>query len=143
MSRNRERHFRPCVVLDPAHACKFLAREPGYPVIGHYGWRSGPCREFYEARRQCTVQEVGQLHTTEEALEQRTWCATASGGGGGKGAGRRECGLAKQVLNTASEKETVWLTLNGHKLGNHRYSQGKTPVAASPTCKARKNAYGR
>jgi len=54
-------------------------------VIGHYRWRSGPCREFYEARRQCTIQEVGQFHSTEEALEQRPRCALVGGGGGGKG----------------------------------------------------------
>ena len=45
-----------------------------------------------ETRRQCTVQEVGQFHSTWEALEQRPWCATVGGEGGGKGTGPTEFG---------------------------------------------------
>lgn len=74
--------------------------------------------------------EVGQFHSTEEALEQRLWCATASGGGGGKGTGRRECVVAKQALNTASEKESEWTAVIGHKTGNRSNSQRQAPIAA-------------
>jgi hypothetical protein len=61
----------------------------------------------------------------------------------GRESGRREYGFVKQVLNTASEKDTVWPSLNGHNTGNRRHSQGKTPVAVPKACQAHKNVYGR
>jgi hypothetical protein len=63
--------FRPRVVVDPVHARKLPAREPGGPVSGRNGWHDGPCCKSQgsttamDGRRKsdrpiCTVEAVEQ-----------------------------------------------------------------------------------
>jgi len=84
----REWLFRSCVVLEPAHAGKQHAREPGdllYVLVEG----SRPVREGHKPNGGCErAGEVGLRRNTVEPSEQRG--ATFGGGRGGKGADRGE-----------------------------------------------------
>jgi hypothetical protein len=82
---------RPRGVRDPVHARTLYAREPGDPA----NWPCrvaprGPRRESKEYDGDERLREVGQLHSTCEALEQGLRCAVVCGEGGGKGADQGE-----------------------------------------------------
>jgi hypothetical protein len=81
---NREWIVRSCVVLEPAHAEKQHAREPGYLPHALVS-RARPVREGHKPN--CGHErtgEVGLCRSTSEPAEQRR--AVAFGGGrGGKG----------------------------------------------------------
>ena len=79
---------RSCVVLEPAHAEKQHAREPG-DLLGVLGDKPRPVREGHKPK--CGREragEVGLCRSTVEPSEQRG--ATLCGGRGGKGADRGE-----------------------------------------------------
>ncbi len=81
----------PRGVKDPEHAWKLYAREPGDPA--NWPWRvapRGPRRESKEYDGDERLREVGQLHSTCEALEQGPRYAVVCGEGGGKGADQGE-----------------------------------------------------
>ena len=73
-------------VVDPAHARKLLAREPGEPTSGPEGMAPGsaPIWETGGDEREWAVRRV---RSTWEVPEQRTRCAASGGEGGGKGSG--------------------------------------------------------
>ncbi len=102
-ARSGECLLRPCVVVDPMHVWKLLARKPGDLWSGH-PWdgmvRIGKARraEADDAR----TGEVRLLHSTWEADEQGR--ATGGGAGGGKGRGQGERGPAKQAPDTEPGK---------------------------------------
>ena len=78
-------------VRDLWHVHKLHEREPGDPA----NWPCwvaprGPRRESKEYDGDERVREVGQLHSTCEALEQGLRCAVVCGEGGGKGADQGE-----------------------------------------------------
>src|SRR5215471_13431501 len=79
---------RSCVVLEPAHAEKQHAREPG-DLLGVLGDKPRPVREGHKPNggRERSG-EVGLRRSTGEPAEQGR--ATFQGGRGGKGAGRGE-----------------------------------------------------
>src|SRR5271157_2047675 len=85
---NREWIVRSCVVLEPAHAEKQHAREPGdlpHALVS----RARPVREGHKPN--CGHErtgEVGLCRSTSEPAEQRR--ATFRGGRGGKGTDRGE-----------------------------------------------------
>src|SRR6516164_759697 len=84
----REWLFRSCVVVEPAHAEKQHAREPGdllYVLVEG----SRPVREGHKPQCGCERSgEVGLRRSTREPAEQGG--ATFHGGRGGKGADRGE-----------------------------------------------------
>jgi len=53
------------------------------------------------------LQEVGQLHSTDEVCEQ-TAAGGQSGADGGKAAGQRESGCVQQVPDTAPDQSCPW-----------------------------------
>ena len=64
--------FRPRVVVDPAHAWKLSAREPGGPVSGRSGWRYGPrCESQGSTTAMNGHRKSDRPIRTEEAVEQR------------------------------------------------------------------------
>ena len=71
MSISREM-FRPRVVVEPVHAWKLSAREPGGPVSGRSGWCYGPC---CESQGRTTAMDGHRKSDrpigTEEAVEQK------------------------------------------------------------------------
>src|SRR5215468_1340980 len=84
---HRRADLGPRAVEDPAHAWKLLAREPGDPNAARRGWCDGPAGEGYPPYvRHARRWEVGRLHSTAEATEQRR-TAHVRGGGGGKATG--------------------------------------------------------
>jgi hypothetical protein len=63
--------FRPRVVVDPVHAWKLSAREPGGPVSGRGGWRCGPRRESQGSTTAMDGHRKSDRPVcTEEAVEQ-------------------------------------------------------------------------
>ena len=63
--------FRPRVVVDPVHAWKLSAREPGGPVSGRGGWRCGPRRESQGSTTAMNGHgKSDRPICTEEAVEQ-------------------------------------------------------------------------
>ncbi len=78
-------------VRDPEHAWTLYAREPGDPA----NWpflvaQRGSRRESKDYDGDEWLREVGQLHSTCEALEQGLRYAVVCGEGGGKGADQGE-----------------------------------------------------
>jgi RNA-directed DNA polymerase len=64
--------FRPREVVDPMHARKLFAREPGDPTFGLAKMGARPARRIpREYCRDEQTWEVGQANSTEEAAEQR------------------------------------------------------------------------
>ena len=64
--------FRPRVVVDPVHAWKLSAREPGGPVSGRIGWRYGPrCESQGNTAAMNGHRKSDRPIGTEEAVEQR------------------------------------------------------------------------
>ena len=64
--------FRPRVVVDPAHARKLFAREPGGPVSGRSGWRCGPrCETQGSTAAMNGHGKSDRPIRTEEAVEQK------------------------------------------------------------------------
>jgi hypothetical protein len=64
--------FRPRVVVDPVHAWKLSAREPGGPVSDRSGWRYGPrCESQGSTTATNGHRESDSPICTEEAAEQR------------------------------------------------------------------------
>ena len=64
--------FRPRVVVDPAHAWKLSAREPGGPVSGRSGWRYGPrCESQGNTTAMNRDRKSDRPRCTEEAVEQK------------------------------------------------------------------------
>jgi len=64
--------FRPRVVVDPVHARKLSAREPGGPVSGRSGWRCGPRRESQGSTTAMNGHGKSDRPIgTEEAAEQK------------------------------------------------------------------------
>jgi len=64
--------FRPRVVVDPVHAWKLSAREPGDPVSGRSGWRCGPRRESQGSTAAMNGHRRSDRPVdTEEAVEQK------------------------------------------------------------------------
>ena len=62
----------PRVVVDPAHAQKFSAREPGGPVTGRSGWRYGPrCESQGNTTAMNGHRKSDRPICTEEAVEQK------------------------------------------------------------------------
>ena len=63
--------FRLRVVVDPVHAWKLSAREPGGPVSGGGGWRCGPRRESQGSTTAMNGHgKSDRPICTEEAVEQ-------------------------------------------------------------------------
>jgi RNA-directed DNA polymerase len=63
--------FRLRVVVDPVHARKLSAREPGGPVSGRGGWRCGPRRESQGSTTAMDGHRKSDRPVgTEEAVEQ-------------------------------------------------------------------------
>ena len=63
--------FRLRVVVDPVHAWKLSAREPGDPVSGRSGWRCGPRRESQGSTTAMNGHgKSDRPICTEEAVEQ-------------------------------------------------------------------------
>src|SRR6266446_8862340 len=97
---NREWIVRSCVVLEPAHAEKQHAREPGY--LPHALVSSTrPVREGHKPN--CGHErtgEVGLCRSTSEPAEQRR-AAAFGGGRGGKGT---DCGEHRSITR-ASDTE--------------------------------------
>src|SRR5438309_10939975 len=65
------------------------SRRRPLPPFGPKGG-GGPRREPKGYDGDVRRLEVGWTHSTREAPEQRRWCATGRGGGGGKGSSRGE-----------------------------------------------------
>ena len=64
--------FWPRVVVDPVHARKLSAREPGGPASGRSRWRYGPRRESQGSTTATNGRrESDRPICTEEAVEQR------------------------------------------------------------------------
>jgi hypothetical protein len=64
--------FRLRVVVDPVHACKLSAREPGGPVSGRSGWRCGPrCESQGSTTAMNGHRKSDRPIGTEEAVEQK------------------------------------------------------------------------
>ena len=64
--------FRPRVVVDPVHARKLSAREPGGPLSGRSGWRCGPRRESQGSTTAMNGHRKSDRPIgTEEAVEQK------------------------------------------------------------------------
>ena len=60
------------VVVDPAHARKLSAREPGSPVSGRGGWRYGPrCESQGNTTAMNRHRKSDRPICTEEAVEQK------------------------------------------------------------------------
>src|SRR5208283_436020 len=98
----RRRHTRAAAgsraVGGPAHAWKLSTRELGDPTVARRGWCAGPVGEGRRPHaRHARPWEVGRLHSTGEADEQREGPRkrTRNGGGGGGKAtdqGKRDAG---------------------------------------------------
>src|ERR1700681_3827997 len=98
---NREWIVRSCVVLEPAHAEKQYAREPGYLPHALVS-RSRPVREGHKPN--CGHEragEVGLCRSTGEPAEQRR--AAFGGGRGGKGADQGEHRSISHAADTERE----------------------------------------
>ena len=64
--------LRSRVVVDPAHARKLSAREPGGPVSGRGGWRYGPrCESQGNTTAMNGHRKSDRSIGTEEAVEQK------------------------------------------------------------------------
>jgi len=64
--------FRLRVVVDPAHAWKSSAREPGGPVSGRSGWRCGPrCKSQGSTTAMNGHRKSDRPIGTEDAVEQK------------------------------------------------------------------------
>ena len=64
--------LRSRVVVDPAHARKLSAREPGGPVSGRSGWRYGPrCESQGRTTAMNRHRKSDRPICTEEAVEQK------------------------------------------------------------------------
>lgn len=64
--------LRPRVVVDPVHARKLFAREPGGPVVGLGGWPQGPrCESRWNTTAMNDNGESDRPIHTVEAIEQR------------------------------------------------------------------------
>jgi len=64
--------LRSRVVVDPAHARKLSAREPGGPVSGRSGWRYGPrCESQGNTTAMNRHRKSDRPICTEEAVEQK------------------------------------------------------------------------
>ena len=64
--------FRPCEVVDPMHARKLFAREPGDPMSGLGRWRQGPrCESQGNTTAMYGYGKSDRPIVTEEAAEQR------------------------------------------------------------------------
>jgi hypothetical protein len=99
---NREWIARSCVVLEPAHAEKQHAREPG-DLLHVLANRPRPVREGHEPNGgHERTGEVGLCRSTSEPAEQRR-AAAFGGGWGGKGT---DCGEHRSITH-ASDTERV------------------------------------
>ena len=82
--------FRPRVVVDPTHAWKLFAREPGGPVSDRSGWRYDPrCESQGSTEAMYGHRKSDRPIWTVEAVEQR-WvrfllAETVEGRGGCEG----------------------------------------------------------
>ena len=64
--------FRPRVVVDPVHARKLPAREPGDPVSGRSGWRCDPrCESQGNTTAMNRDRKSDRPICTEETVEQK------------------------------------------------------------------------
>jgi hypothetical protein len=101
----RER-ARPRVVVDPEHARKLLAREPGDPTPGPGTMVSGSARRI-PREHGCDERawEVGQAHRYRGSGRTKAGASPAGGGCGGKGLGQGESDLTKQVPDTEPGEE--------------------------------------
>ena len=64
--------FRPRVVVDPVHARKLPAREPGDPVSGRSGWRCDPrCESQGSTTAMNRHRKSDRPICTEETVEQK------------------------------------------------------------------------
>jgi len=64
--------FRLRVVVDPVHAWKLLAREPGDPVFGRSGWRCDPrCESQGNTTAMNGHRKSDRPICTEETVEQK------------------------------------------------------------------------
>jgi hypothetical protein len=61
---------RLCVVEDPIHVYKLYARESGDPAIGHEYFSWSALKIHMEYSNDVRLQEVGQIRSTKEVLEQ-------------------------------------------------------------------------
>jgi len=84
----------------PLACTETCCAEPGRPCLWPGAVRSGPHGEPTGHARGGRVQGVGQLHSTEEAFEQRSPHGIG-GEGGGKEAGQGERGRVNQEPDTA------------------------------------------
>jgi hypothetical protein len=71
MSTSQEM-FRPRVVIDPMHAWKLFAREPGGPVSDRSGWRYDPrCESRGSTAAMYGHRKSDRPICTDEAVEQK------------------------------------------------------------------------
>jgi hypothetical protein len=103
--RSRRAGLGPRAVVDPVHAWKLLAREPGDPSLIHpLGGSPGEgCKPYVQDARGW---EVGRSRTTWEAGEQRQ---EAGGARGGKGIGQGE----RAAWGHAPDTEPGWRVVPG------------------------------
>ena len=89
------------VVVDPEHARKLLAREPGDPTSGPGGMAPGSAQRI-PREHGCDVRrwEVGQAHMYRGSGRTKRGENPFGGGRGGKGLGRGESVLTKQAPDT-------------------------------------------
>src|SRR5215467_5262500 len=127
----REWLVRSCVVVEPAHAEKQHAREPGdllYVLVE----RSRPVRKGPKPNGgRERAGEVGLCRSTCEPAEQRR--ATFGGGGGGKGADRGEHRTVTHIPDTEREAH---VTGAGRCAANSIAKEAGTVHRSSPPCDA-------
>ena len=89
------------VVVDPEHARKLPAREPGDPTSGPGGMAPGSAQRI-PREHGCGVRrwEVGQAHRYRGSGRTKTGGNPVGGSRGGKGPGRGESVLTKQAPDT-------------------------------------------
>src|ERR1700758_5373324 len=98
----REWLFRSCAVLEPAHAEKQHAREPG-DLLHVLLERTRPVRKGHKPNGgHARAGEVGLCRSTGEPVEQRS--ASFRGGWGGKGTDQGEHRSITQAPDTERER---------------------------------------